>query len=186
MPNEISPTSTGASFAPRISVRAVGAGTLVALASLWVAMAIGGALGLWGIGVIDADAVSQLGTGFAIWGVLSWALVVFVGAWTASTLSGSPEARDGAFHGFVTWASTCVVGGVLGCVWLMSAIDAGFVEMGFYEAIDTSAVLWTIVLAEALAITGSVLGGKAGVRAEARGPDERAPRGLRVPTETPV
>ncbi|MFZ5481158.1 MAG: hypothetical protein ACOZNI_30645 [Myxococcota bacterium] len=169
--------------APRISLRAVVAGTLVALAALWVLMVAAGALGLWSLGIVDAEALSRAGIGLGIWAGVAWPLAVLFGAYTTSRLSGVSAPGDGAFHGLVTWASTCVTAGVMGCVWFMSAVKIGVVDLGIYEGLDSSAMMWGMFVSEALAIGASVVGGRAGVAVF--GPSERAPRGLREPTPTP-
>lgn len=166
----------------RFSLRAVLAGTLVSLAILWVLMVVAGALGLWRLGIVDAEAVSRMNVGLGIWAALAWPLAVMLGAFTTSALAGPGSPRDGALHGFVTWASTCVTAGVLGCVWFMSAAAIGVVDLGFYEALDSSLLMWGMLASEALAIGASLLGGRAG--AAVPGPSERTPRGFRAPTPT--
>jgi len=74
-------------------------------------------LNLLGIGVGAATINPQQGqhpgqglaVGAAIWFVLSSIISLFVGGWIAGRLAGTPDKKDGALHGFVTWALASLV-----------------------------------------------------------------------------
>jgi hypothetical protein len=85
-------------------------------AGVTAAIAVQLLLNLLGIGVGAATINPQQGQpgqglafGAAIWFVLSSIISLFVGGWVAARLSGSPDKKDGALHGFVTWAVASLV-----------------------------------------------------------------------------
>ena len=87
------------------------------LAGVTAAIAVQLLLNLFGIGVGAATINPQQGqqsgqglaVGAAIWFVLSSIISLFVGGWIAARLAGIPNKRDGALHGFVTWAVASLV-----------------------------------------------------------------------------
>ena len=100
------------------------------LAGVTAAIAVQLLLNLLGIGVGAATINPQQGqpgqglaVGAAIWFVISSIISLFVGGWIAGRLAGTPNKKDGALHGFVTWALASLalfyllstaVGGLLG------------------------------------------------------------------------
>ena len=86
-------------------------------AGVTVAIAVQLLLNLLGIGVGSATINPQQGqqpgqglaVGAAIWFVLSSVIALFVGGWIAGRLAGTPNKKDGALHGFVTWALASLV-----------------------------------------------------------------------------
>ena len=81
------------------------------LAGVTTAIAVQLLLNLLGMGVGAATINPQQGqpgqglaVGAAVWFVLSSIISLFVGGWVAARLSGTPNKKDGALHGFVTWA----------------------------------------------------------------------------------
>src|SRR5215472_518648 len=87
------------------------------LAGVTAAIAVQLLLNLLGIGVGAATINPQQGqhpgqglaVGAAIWFVLSSIISLFVGGWIAGRLAGTPDKKDGALHGFVTWALASLV-----------------------------------------------------------------------------
>ncbi|WP_229310993.1 hypothetical protein [Larkinella soli] len=60
-----------------------------------------------GLGTIDPleeqNPAAGLGTGTAIWYILSSLLSLFLGGWVAGRLAGTPRTFDGVIHGVLTW-----------------------------------------------------------------------------------
>ncbi|UHG93818.1 hypothetical protein [Spirosoma oryzicola] len=93
------------SFVKRISWSAVFAGVLVAIVSQLLLSLLG--LGI-GLSTIDPETeqnpTAGLGTGGAIWYVISSLLSLFVGGWIAGRLASAPRLFDGIIHGVLTWS----------------------------------------------------------------------------------
>jgi hypothetical protein len=100
------------------------------LAGVTAAIAVQLLLNLLGIGVGAASINPQQGqpgqglaVGAVVWFVISSIISLFVGGWIAGRLARTPNKKDGALHGFVTWALASLalfyllstaVGGLLG------------------------------------------------------------------------
>lgn len=86
-------------------------------AGVTAAIAVQLLLNLLGIGVGSATINPQQGqqpgqglaVGAAIWFVICSIVALFVGGWIAGRLSGTTNKKDGALHGFVTWALASLV-----------------------------------------------------------------------------
>lgn len=91
-------------FMKRISWSAVFAGVLVAIVTQMLLTLLG--LGI-GLGTIDAveerNPTAGLGTGSAIWYIVSSLLSLFLGGWVAGRLASAPRLFDGVIHGVLTW-----------------------------------------------------------------------------------
>ncbi len=98
------------SFVKRISWSAVFAGVLIAVVSQLLLSLLG--LGI-GLGTIDPmeeqNPTAGLGTGTAIWYVVSSLLSLLAGGWVAGRLASSPRPFDGIIHGVLTWALVTLV-----------------------------------------------------------------------------
>jgi hypothetical protein len=94
-------------YHPRISLRAVFSGVVVALIVQIMLMALGAAIGLT---AFNADAAQELGVGGLVWLLLSLCLSSFFGAWVAATVAQTQQRRDGALNGLVTWATVSLLG----------------------------------------------------------------------------
>lgn len=89
----------------RISWGAILAGTLTALAVVFMLNLLGIGIGLTTIDpMTETDPFSGLGTGALIWMGLSNLVALFVGGLVAGRMSGLPSNSDGGLHGFLTWA----------------------------------------------------------------------------------
>ncbi|MDQ3623622.1 MAG: hypothetical protein M3463_14225 [Verrucomicrobiota bacterium] len=93
------------SAAPRrISWGAIFAGALVAIVAQLLLSLLGLGIGLSTINpTSEADPVSGLGVGAAIWWVISSLISLFLGGWVAGRLAGIPRAADSTLHGVLTW-----------------------------------------------------------------------------------
>lgn len=92
------------SFIKRISWSAVFAGVLVAIVSQMLLTLLGVGIGLSTIDpVTEGNPVAGLGTGSAIWYIVSSLLSLFVGGWIAGRLASAPRLFDGIIHGVLTW-----------------------------------------------------------------------------------
>lgn len=88
-----------------ISWSSIIAGVVTFIAFLIMFSLIGTAIGL---GVTDAtsnDPFAGVGTGLAIWGVLTLLISLFA----AGAVAGITAARAGLIHGFLTWATSVIV-----------------------------------------------------------------------------
>lgn len=108
----------------RVSWGAIFAGVVVAVA-IQIML---GLLGL-GIGLTQIDPASEenplsgLGSGAAIWSILTILIALFIGGWIAGRLAGVPRKTTGTLHGLVVWGlatifmvylTTSAVGRVVG------------------------------------------------------------------------
>jgi hypothetical protein len=89
----------------RISWGAVFAGTAVGLVfQLWLAM-FGVAIGASTIDPLkEAHPMSGIGTGSAVWLVITIIAASFVGGWVTGKLAGIPRRTESALHGATSWA----------------------------------------------------------------------------------
>lgn len=98
-------TATPVAITKRISWGAVFAGAVLALV-VQLALSLLG-LGI-GLGTIDPlteqNPVAGIGTGAAIWWVVSMLASLYLGATVASRLAGMPRPTDGMLHGLLTWS----------------------------------------------------------------------------------
>lgn len=110
-----------------------------------MAIVVGLLLNLLGLGIglstfepaSGDDSFGGLGTGQAIWFVISSLLSLFAGGWVAGHLAGLPRRVDGMLHGIVTWGLTTLltvylvssgIGAVLGGV--TSVVGGGLQAAG--------------------------------------------------------
>jgi hypothetical protein len=108
-----------------------------------------------------------LALGAAIWFVISSIISLFAGGWIAGRLAGVLNRRDGALHGFVTWASASLVlvyllstavGGLLGGAASVLGQSASLAGRGAQAA--TPAV--SSVIAQATGVTSEQVQAEAG------------------------
>lgn len=110
MPSERTPVRTAAIYAAydrpfaRISWGAVFAGAIIALATQIVLALIGMAIGLATLNPASGNTPSgtALGTGAAIWLVVSSLISLFIGGYIAARLAGR---FNGWLHGLITWGT---------------------------------------------------------------------------------
>jgi len=154
---------TRGGLAPTSTLRGVSWSSV--LAGVTAAIAVQLLLNLFGIGVGAAAINPQQGqpgqglaVGAAIWFVISSIISLFVGGWIAARLAGISNQRDGALHGFVTWAVASLVlfyllstaiGGLLGGAASVLAQTASLAARGA-EAVTPAA---TNVIAQATGVT---------------------------------
>lgn len=106
----------------RVNWGAVLAGSVIALALYFLLTLIGGAVGLSVSGHVRP---SSVGTGAAVWAVLSIAVALFVGGWVTSQLTVGENRGEAAMHGVLLWG---LLFGML--LWLMaSGVRSGFNAM---------------------------------------------------------
>ncbi|MGB7394720.1 MAG: hypothetical protein WA913_10030 [Pricia sp.] len=95
----------------RISWPAVFAGTITAIALMFLLNLLGLGVGLTSIDpMTESDPFSGIGTGTAIWWILSNLAALFTGGLVAARMSGYPSNLDGALHGFLTWSLYFIIG----------------------------------------------------------------------------
>ncbi|GAB4026803.1 YrzE family protein [Spirosoma koreense] len=93
-----------ATFLKRISWSAVFAGVLVAIVTQMLLTLLGLGIGLSTIDpVTERNPTAGLGTGSAIWYIISSLLSLFIGGWVAGRLASAPRLFDGIIHGVLTW-----------------------------------------------------------------------------------
>src|SRR5215467_8333377 len=145
------------------------------LAGVTTAIAVQLLLNLFGIGVgaatINPHQGQQPGQGLAvgavIWFVFSSVISLFVGGWIAGRLAGTPNKKDGALHGFVTWGLASLVlfyllstavGGLVGGAASVLGQTASLAARGA-EAVTPAA---TNVIAQATGVTPEQVQSEAG------------------------
>lgn len=111
-------------FMKRISWSAVFAGVLVAIVTQMLLTLLGLGIGLSTIDpVTERNPTAGLGTGSAIWYIISSLLSLFLGGWVAGRLASAPRLFDGIIHGVLTWCLvtlltvyflTTAIGGIIG------------------------------------------------------------------------
>lgn len=95
----------------RISWGAILAGTLTTLSLMFLLNILGLGIGLTTIDPLsESDPFEGLGTGTAIWWILTNVAALFTGGLIAARMSGYPSNIDGALHGFLVWALYLVIG----------------------------------------------------------------------------
>lgn len=93
-----------ADFMKRISWSAVFAGVLVAIVTQMLLSLLGLGIGLGTIDAVEeANPTAGLGTGSAIWYIISSLISLFIGGWVAGRLASTPRLFDGIIHGVLTW-----------------------------------------------------------------------------------
>jgi hypothetical protein len=141
-------------FPSRISARAIVAGTVSSLALMVLFTALGGALGLWHF---DLAEMPDIGGGFLTFSLVAWAVSIFVSGFVAAFAGRAESVKEGALHGFVTWAAACIVG----CGFL--AIASGMV-VGGGLAHASSTMLWGAFLGDLAALGAGIWGGMRGAK----------------------
>jgi|SRR5690606_19105876 len=90
---------------PLISWGAIFAGLVFVVASTWLLILLGSAIGLSVADVTDAAGVGQeLGIGAVIWLLLTAFVAYFLGSLLTARLSGKPERSAGMLHGVILWS----------------------------------------------------------------------------------
>ena len=145
-------------FSSRLSARAIVAGTLSTFAIMVALMTLAGGFGIW---KFDLTEIPNLGAGFWGWAFLSWIFSLYVSGYVVAVASRSISIRDGALHGFVTWASACVTG----CLFMVAAATGRLFD-GFSYAEMPKVLFWGLFISEVLALGGAVLGGIQGANGE--------------------
>ncbi len=108
----------------RISWGAILAGTLTALALMFLLNILGLGIGLTSIDPLtESDPFEGIGTGTAIWWILSNVASLFVGGLVAARMSGYTSNVDGALHGFLVWALYLIIG-----LWMLTSAIGGAIN----------------------------------------------------------
>jgi hypothetical protein len=108
------PTTAYSSVAPnyvrRISWGAIIAGLIVALVTQILLTMLGVAIGAATIDPLyEQRPLEGLGTGAAIWWVVSSLISLFLGGCVAGRLAGVPRKGDGALHGIIMWGTATLI-----------------------------------------------------------------------------
>lgn len=88
----------------RLSWGAIFAGTFIAVIIQVMLTLLGAAIGLNYAGPRSDVSAEAVGTGAAIWWIISTLIALFIGGWVAAHLAGVVRHMDGALHGLVTWS----------------------------------------------------------------------------------
>src|SRR5688572_8938919 len=92
----------GRSAIPRISLRAVFSGVVVALILQVMLLILGGAIGLTVFQTeAGAETARGVGIGAVVWLILSLCASSLLGAWIAAVVSRTSLRRDGVLHGLI-------------------------------------------------------------------------------------
>ncbi len=113
----VAPADPSAGAAPvaaaahvRISWGAILAGVVMALVSQLAFSLLGLGIGASAANPYADNPVGGLGTGAAIWTLLSVLISLFTGGYVAGRLAGMPRAQDAMLHGLVTFGLTSLLG----------------------------------------------------------------------------
>ncbi|KIQ04356.1 MULTISPECIES: hypothetical protein [Pseudomonas] len=141
-------TAAVAPLLKRISWSAVLAGVVLAMMVSLLLSVLGTAIGSASIDPLqEADPVSGVGTGAAIWVVVSSVISLFIGGWAAGRLA----QREGAFHGLLVWASASLI-----TVYLVSSAVTGVVRGGLNLAGSGVSALGSGIAQVAPALGGKI------------------------------
>lgn len=94
----------------RISWGAIFAGVVVAIMVSIVLNLLGLGIGLTTIEPLnEQDPMAGLGTGAALWWIVSSLIALFCGGWVAGRLAGVPKKSESAIHGVLTWGVSTLI-----------------------------------------------------------------------------
>jgi hypothetical protein len=106
----------------RISWGAIFAGATIALAVYLVLTLLGSAIGL---SIRDNVRAENLGTGAAIWAIVSTILALFLGGWVTSQCTVGENQSEAVVHGIIMWGTLFAM-----MLWLVaSGVRSGFTAM---------------------------------------------------------
>jgi len=106
----------------RVSWAAIAAGAMIATATYFVLTLLGVALGLE---VAMRGASARLGSGAAIYAIVTLLLAMFFGGWATSRLAVGESKLEAVLYGIILWGAL-----FLGLIWLFSAgVRTGFGAM---------------------------------------------------------
>lgn len=137
-------------FPNRLSIRSIAAGVVSVFALMTLSMSLAGVLRLWGFTFWQ---LPSLGGGFWAWESVSWVACVYAGSYIATTVSQARTKQEGSLYGFLTWASS----GVLGMLFLNYFY--GGVFGGTLEDFRPTAMLWGGFLGNLAALGASIVAG---------------------------
>jgi hypothetical protein len=155
------------SFPRRVSWSSIFAGVTAAIAVQLLLNLLGIGVGAATINPQQGQPGQGLAVGAAIWFVISSIVSLFVGGWVAGRLAGIPDKKDGALHGFVTWALASLVlfyllstavGGLLGGAASVLGQTASLAARGV-QAVTPAA---TNVISQATGVTPAQVQSEAG------------------------
>jgi hypothetical protein len=127
------PTSVAPNYTRRISWGAIIAGLIVALVTQIVLTMLGVAIGASTIDPLQEQRpLEGLGTGAAIWWVVSSLISLFLGGCVAGRLAGVPRKGDGALHGIIMWGTATLI------TFLLVGTAVGGVFGGAFSALRQS------------------------------------------------
>ncbi|HKA88654.1 MAG TPA: hypothetical protein VKE22_13380 [Haliangiales bacterium] len=149
----------------RVRLGSIIVGLVATLGVTAVLVALGVAVLLATIGT---EAPEARGAAIA-WAAGAGAIGAFVGGRLAAVDARAVTRRDGAIHGFITWAAwsglaALVAVGVGMWAWAMGGFDVASAA----RRPDTLDALWGALVAHAAMFVGAIWGGVRGARAEAR------------------
>lgn len=108
--NDTVVTGTMPSAGRHVSWAAIFAGAVVALVVQLMLSVLGIGIGASTVNpMTEQNPAAGLGTGAAIWFVLTSLIALFAGGWVAGRLAGVPRDADRALHGILTWGLTTLL-----------------------------------------------------------------------------
>ena len=125
--------SVAPNYTRRISWGAIIAGLIVALVTQIVLTMLGVAIGASTIDPLQEQRpLEGLGTGAAIWWVVSSLISLFLGGCVAGRLAGVPRKGDGALHGIIMWGTATLI------TFLLAGSALGGLFGGAFSALQKS------------------------------------------------
>lgn len=109
-PSTTAYSTVAPSYVRRISWGAIIAGLIVALVCQILLSMLGVAIGASTVDPLQEQRpLEGLGTGAAIWWVVSSLISLFLGGCVAGRLAGVPRKGDGALHGIIMWGTATLI-----------------------------------------------------------------------------
>jgi hypothetical protein len=126
---------------PRISLRAIFSGVVLAFVVEAILLVLGAAIGLSVFGAsATAGTARSVGIGGAVWLIISLCISMFIGALTAAEVARAALRRDGALNGLVAWATASLLGLFMLGAFLTGTASAGMASRAATEdQMNTSA-----------------------------------------------
>lgn len=146
-------------FMKRISIGAVVAGGLIALAAQLIFIAFGNFLDVGSASVATLADLNSILTSIGIWVAVSAVIAAFIGAYATARLAGTTQARNGIWHGVATWGLLIVAGVVLAIFDFSTVLGFGISASQLVaEYVPNIGALTTTDLAIAADISGTMSG----------------------------
>ena len=145
----------------RISVRAVAAGSMVALSFMFLSLSLIAALGIWNY---NLNELSNVGTSFWISTTIAWSISLYLGGFVASLSTRPQNTTEGALNAIAACCASYLLFGTGFLFFAPTALESLLMSA-------TPQFFLRAFLGDALAFIVGVYGGVVGVHFENRSPE---------------